>query len=44
MIASGIIDDQEADVRLAFESKGIEIVDRLVEKDWVALIGRKTEQ
>ena len=44
VIASGIIDDQENDVQAAFKGKGIEIVDRLVEKDWIALIGRKIEQ
>lgn len=44
VIASGIIDDQEDDVRAAFEDKGIEIVDRLIEKDWVALIGRRRER
>ncbi|MBN1935269.1 MAG: 50S ribosomal protein L11 methyltransferase [Anaerolineae bacterium] len=41
VIASGIIDTQEAQVREALESHGIEIVDRLTEKDWVALIGHK---
>ncbi len=41
VIASGIIDDQEAEVRAGFQAHGIEIVDRRVERDWVALIGRK---
>jgi ribosomal protein L11 methyltransferase len=41
VIASGIIDDQEEGVRTAFEAHGIQIVDRLVEKDWVALVGKK---
>ena len=42
VIASGIIDDQEESVRAAFAAHGIQIVDRLVEKDWVALVGKKT--
>lgn len=44
VIASGIIDDQEAAVQTAFTNKGIEIVDRFVEKDWIALLGRKMER
>ena len=28
----------------AMRNKGIEIVDRFVEKDWIALIGGKIEQ
>jgi ribosomal protein L11 methyltransferase len=44
VIASGIIDDQEAEVQAAFVSNGLEVVERLVEKDWIALIGRKAEQ
>ncbi len=40
LVASGIIDEQEAEVRRAFEAHGIEIVERLIEKDWVALIGQ----
>jgi ribosomal protein L11 methyltransferase len=42
VVASGIIDDQEADVRAAFEQSGIEIVERRTERDWVALIGRRS--
>ena len=41
VIASGVIDDQEPAVRAAFEEKGIEIIERREERDWVALIGRK---
>ena len=44
VIASGIIDDQEPEVQTALMDKGIKIIDRFVEKDWIALIGRKTEQ
>jgi ribosomal protein L11 methyltransferase len=43
VIASGIIDDEEADVRAAFEARGIAIVERLAERDWVALVGCKAE-
>ncbi len=42
VVAAGIIDDQEADVRAAFEQSGIEIVERRTERDWVALIGRRS--
>ena len=42
VVASGIIDDQEEAVRAAFEARGIAIVDRLVEQDWIALLGRRT--
>jgi ribosomal protein L11 methyltransferase len=41
VIASGIIDEREPDVRAAFEQHGLSVVDRLVERDWVALVGRK---
>jgi ribosomal protein L11 methyltransferase len=40
VIASGIIDDQEGEVREAFAGKGIEVVERFVERDWVALVGQ----
>jgi ribosomal protein L11 methyltransferase len=40
VIASGIIDDQEPEVREAFAARGIEIVERHIEHDWVALVGR----
>jgi len=41
VIASGIIDEREPDVRAAFEASGLSMVDRLFERDWVALVGRK---
>jgi ribosomal protein L11 methyltransferase len=41
VIASGIIDEQEHEVRAAFVQHGIEIVGRYTERDWVALIGRQ---
>lgn len=42
VVASGIIDDQEAGVRAAFEAQAIEIVGRRTERDWVALVGRRS--
>jgi ribosomal protein L11 methylase PrmA len=44
VIASGIVDDQEAEMRAAFAQKGIEIVAHRVERDWIALIGRLPAQ
>jgi ribosomal protein L11 methyltransferase len=41
VIASGIIDDQERQVREAFARHSIEVIDRIVERDWVALVGTK---
>ena len=41
VIASGIIDEREPDVRAAFEKSGLSVIDRLVERDWVALVGHK---
>jgi ribosomal protein L11 methyltransferase len=41
VIASGIIDEREPDVRNAFAAHGVHVVDRLVERDWVALVGLK---
>ncbi len=40
LVASGIIDFQEAQVRAALSEWGLEIVDRLAEQDWLALIAR----
>jgi len=40
IVASGIIDEREADVRAVFGRHGFEVVGRLVERDWVALICR----
>jgi ribosomal protein L11 methyltransferase len=41
VVASGIIDDQEADIVHAFEAHGLQVVDRRRERDWVALVGRR---
>jgi ribosomal protein L11 methyltransferase len=43
VIASGIIDEREPEVRAAFEASGLVVVDRLLERDWVALVGRKAQ-
>lgn len=40
VIASGIIDEQEPQVRASLAQRGIEVAKRLVERDWVALVGR----
>jgi ribosomal protein L11 methyltransferase len=37
LLASGIFVDREGDVRVAFESVGLEVRERAVEGDWVAL-------
>ena len=42
VIASGIIDEREPDVRAAFAAHNVRVVDRLIERDWVALVGRKS--
>jgi ribosomal protein L11 methyltransferase len=41
VVASGIIDDQEADIVHAFEAHGLQVTDRRSERDWVALVGRR---
>jgi ribosomal protein L11 methyltransferase len=41
LVASGIFVDREGDVRAAFESAGLRIVDRTVEGDWIALVARR---
>jgi len=41
VIASGIIDQREPDVRAALEAHGLTVVDRLIERDWVALVACK---
>jgi ribosomal protein L11 methyltransferase len=41
VVSSGIIDDQEPEVRDAFARRNIEVIDRRVERDWVALVGQK---
>jgi ribosomal protein L11 methyltransferase len=41
LVASGIFVDREADVRDAFESAGLTVVDRSVDGDWIALVARR---
>jgi ribosomal protein L11 methyltransferase len=41
LVASGIFVDREGDVRAAFESAGLRVVDRTVEGDWIALVARR---
>jgi ribosomal protein L11 methyltransferase len=38
LLGSGIFIDREAEVRAAFESVGLDVVERTVEGDWVALV------
>ena len=38
LVASGIIDLQEAQVQEALRASGLEIAGRLAEQDWLALI------
>jgi ribosomal protein L11 methyltransferase len=42
MIAAGIIEEQEAEVTAALRERGLEIVERRQERDWVTLIGRRS--
>jgi ribosomal protein L11 methyltransferase len=39
MIAAGIIEEQEAKVTAALRERGLEIIERRQEKDWVTLVG-----
>jgi ribosomal protein L11 methylase PrmA len=41
IVVSGIIESQEAMVVEALGAHGVDIVERLQEKDWVALVGSK---
>jgi ribosomal protein L11 methyltransferase len=41
LISSGIIEDREDQVALAYASAGLERLDRRQERDWVALVHRK---
>jgi ribosomal protein L11 methyltransferase len=41
IIASGITDTQEQGVRGALQARGIDLIDRLAQRDWVALVGRQ---
>jgi ribosomal protein L11 methyltransferase len=38
VVAAGLIESQETEVREAFQNQGLEIVERTQEKDWVALV------
>ncbi len=40
-IFAGLIDTQEYGVREALQAQGLEVIDRLQDKDWVCLIARK---
>jgi len=44
VIASGIIDFREDEVRAAFVEQGFEVVGRRAERDWVALVARLPEE
>ncbi len=41
MIAAGLIDDQEGDVRDALQDAGLQIVGRAQEQDWVCLVAQR---
>jgi ribosomal protein L11 methyltransferase len=41
LVASGIFVDREDDVRTAFAAAGLEVVDRVAEGDWVALVATR---
>jgi ribosomal protein L11 methyltransferase len=41
IVVSGIIESRELMVVEALDAQGIDIIERLQEKDWVALVGRK---
>jgi ribosomal protein L11 methyltransferase len=41
LVASGIFVDREGDVREAFESAGLRVVDRSAEGDWIALVAQR---
>lgn len=40
LIAAGLIESQEADVRRNFAAQGLQIVDRAQEQDWVCLVAQ----
>jgi ribosomal protein L11 methyltransferase len=40
IIAAGLIESQESEVREAFQTQGFDIFERAQEKDWVALVAR----
>ena len=39
---AGLIDTQEADVRMALERIGLDVIERTQEKDWVSLVCRRS--
>ncbi|MCR4408108.1 MAG: 50S ribosomal protein L11 methyltransferase [Anaerolineae bacterium] len=41
IVTAGFIEEQAAEVEAALRGQGIAIVDRLVERDWVSLVGQK---
>jgi len=41
LIAAGLIEEQEAEVEAALRERGMEIVERRQEKDWVAVVGSR---
>jgi len=41
IVAAGLIDSQESEVRDAFDAQGLQVVERTQEKDWVALVARR---
>jgi ribosomal protein L11 methyltransferase len=44
IVVSGIIESQEAMVVEALAAQSVDIIERLQEKDWVALVGRREER
>jgi ribosomal protein L11 methyltransferase len=41
IIAAGLIESQEQEVRTALVEQGLEVLDRALQKDWVALVARR---
>ena len=44
IVVSGLIESQETMVMEALGAQGVDIVERLHEKDWVALVGRRNQE
>jgi ribosomal protein L11 methyltransferase len=44
IVVSGLIESQETMVMEALGAQGVDIVERLQEKDWVALVGRRNQE
>jgi ribosomal protein L11 methyltransferase len=40
VVVAGLIESQETGVREAFQTQGLEVIERAQEKDWVALVAR----